>query len=155
MEEDFRGVAGGGVRQAGARRKFVKHASAKIAKEFSAGYKEEVWGQESGPQIALPARPILTMAVTFHIPGALRDFTGGKAVVEISSSATVVSEALRALCTQYPGIRDRIATEQWEMRQHINVFVGDENIRFTGGLATRIKDGAKISIVPAISGGDH
>ena len=93
------------------------------------------------------------MPLTFHIPAALREFTGGNAVVEISSSSAVVGDALRDLCAQYPGIRDRIATEQWEMRPHINVFVGDENIRFTGGLATRIKDGAKISIVPAISGG--
>jgi molybdopterin synthase sulfur carrier subunit len=95
------------------------------------------------------------MSVTFHIPGALREFTGGEAIVEIPSSPTVVGDALRELCARYPGIRDRIATEQWETRQHINVFVGDENIRFTGGLATRIKDGAKISIVPAISGGRH
>lgn len=95
------------------------------------------------------------MSLIFHIPGGLREFTGGNAQVEITSGATVVGEALRALCDRYPGIRDRIATEQWEMRPHINVFVGDENIRFTGGLATRIQDGARISIVPAISGGHH
>jgi molybdopterin converting factor small subunit len=95
----------------------------------------------------------MTMSVTFHIPGALREFTGGNAVIEIPSSATVVGDALRELCARYPGIRDRIATEQWEMRPHINIFVGDENIRFTGGLVTPIADGTKISIVPAISGG--
>ena len=67
----------------------------------------------------------------------------------------MVGDALKDLCTRYPGIRDRIATEQWEIRQHINIFVGDENIRFTGGLATRIRDGVSISIVPAISGGKN
>ena len=67
----------------------------------------------------------------------------------------MVGDALKDLCTRYPGIRDRIATEQWEIRQHINIFVGDENIRFTGGLATRIPDGVSISIVPAISGGKN
>jgi molybdopterin converting factor small subunit len=94
------------------------------------------------------------MSITFHIPGALREFTDGQAIVEIPSSSTMVGDALRELCGRYPGIRDRLATEQWELRQHINVFVGEENIRFTGGLATRIHEGARVSIVPAISGGD-
>jgi molybdopterin converting factor small subunit len=93
------------------------------------------------------------MSVTFHIPGALREFAGGQAVVEIASSPVVLRDALEKLCGLYPGIRDRIATEQWAIRDHINIFVGDENIRFTGGLATRITDGTQISIVPAISGG--
>jgi molybdopterin synthase sulfur carrier subunit len=91
--------------------------------------------------------------VTFHIPGALRGFTRGQATVEIQSSPTVVEDALKELCSLYPGIRDRIATEQGEIRPHINVFVGNEDIRFTGGLATQIPPGAKISIVPAVSGG--
>ena len=95
----------------------------------------------------------MTMPVTFHIPGALREFTDGNAVIQIASSSTILGDALKELCARYPGIRDRIATEQWELRQHINIFVGDENIRFTGGLATPIANGAKISIVPAISGG--
>jgi molybdopterin converting factor small subunit len=53
----------------------------------------------------------------------------------------------------YPGIRDRISTEQETIREHVNVFVGNEDIRFTGGLATPIRDRAEISIVPSISGG--
>jgi molybdopterin converting factor small subunit len=60
---------------------------------------------------------------------------------------------LQALWKTHPGIRDRIATEQGEIRQHINVFVGNEDIRYTGGLATPITDGCEISIVPAVSGG--
>jgi molybdopterin converting factor small subunit len=53
----------------------------------------------------------------------------------------------------YPGIRDRVATEQGLVREHINIFVGEENIRYTGGLATPVPSGAEISIVPAVSGG--
>jgi molybdopterin converting factor small subunit len=91
--------------------------------------------------------------VTFHIPGALREFTGGRTKVEIEASPRVLGDALKALWTRYPGIHDRIATEQGEIRQHINVFVGNEEIRYTGGLATPIPAGSEISIVAAVSGG--
>jgi molybdopterin synthase sulfur carrier subunit len=93
------------------------------------------------------------VSVTFHIPGTLRDFTGGRTQVEIEASPGVLGDALKALWTRYPGIRDRITTEQGQIRQHINVFVGNEDIRYTGGLATPIRDGSEISIVPAVSGG--
>jgi len=93
------------------------------------------------------------VSVTFHIPGALRDFTGGRPKVEIEASPRVLGDALKALWTCYPGIRDRIATEQGQIRQHINVFVGNEDVRYTGGLATPISAGSEISIVPAVSGG--
>ena len=93
------------------------------------------------------------MPVTFHIPGALREFTAGRSTVEIADSPATLSDALLALWTLYPGVRDRIATEQGQVREHINIFVGDENVRYTGGLATKIAAGSQISIVPAVSGG--
>jgi molybdopterin converting factor small subunit len=67
--------------------------------------------------------------------------------------AATVSEALQALWVACPGIRDRVVTEQGLIRQHINVFVGTEDVRYTGGLATPISPGAEVSIVPAVSGG--
>lgn len=93
------------------------------------------------------------MPVTFYIPGALREFTAGRSTVEIVESAATLAEALSALWTLYPGVRDRIATEQGQVREHINIFVGDEDIRYTGGLATKLASGSHISIVPAVSGG--
>ena len=51
------------------------------------------------------------------------------------------------------GIRDRVVNEQGNVREHINIFVGDENIRFTSGLATPLRGGSEITIVPAVSGG--
>ncbi len=93
------------------------------------------------------------MPVTFHIPGALREFTDGRSTVEIEQSPLVLADALSALWRLYPGIRARMATEQGEVREHINVFIGDENMRYTGGLASPISDGCEISIVPAVSGG--
>ena len=93
------------------------------------------------------------MPVTFHIPGALREFTAGHSRVQIEHSPQTLAEALSALWTIYPGVRDRIATEQGQVREHINIFIGDENIRYTGGLASSVLDGCEISIVPAVSGG--
>jgi molybdopterin synthase sulfur carrier subunit len=93
------------------------------------------------------------MPVTFHIPGALREFTGGHGKVEIEHTPTTLADALSALSILYPGVRDRIATEQGQIREHINIFIGDEDVRYTGGLASSVSAGSEISIVPAISGG--
>ena len=93
------------------------------------------------------------MAIIFYIPGTLRQFTSGKGRVEIEGSPSTVGEALSALWMLYPGVRDRVATEQGAVREHINIFVGNEAVRYTGGLATPIRDGVEISIVPAVSGG--
>jgi molybdopterin synthase sulfur carrier subunit len=91
--------------------------------------------------------------VTFHIPGVLREFTGGRTTVEIQQSPATLADALSALWALYPGVRDRIATEQGQIRQHINIFIGDENVRYTGGLASAVPERCTISIVPAVSGG--
>ena len=93
------------------------------------------------------------MLVTFYIPSYLRNYTNDRSEVKVNTSASTVGDALTALWKTYPGIRDRVVTEQGEVRQHVNVFVGEENIRDTGGLATGVKDGCEITIVPNISGG--
>jgi molybdopterin synthase sulfur carrier subunit len=91
--------------------------------------------------------------VIFHIPRPLREFTAGKPEVEIANSPATLADALSDLWRLYPGLRDRVATEQGEIREHINIFIGDEDVRFTGGLTSRLSAGSEISIVPAISGG--
>jgi molybdopterin synthase sulfur carrier subunit len=93
------------------------------------------------------------VAVTFYIPGPLRVFSEGLQNVEIETSPTTVREALEVLCRKYPGIRDRLINEEGRLREHINIFVGDENIRETGDFSTRVPPGAEISIIPAVSGG--
>lgn len=93
------------------------------------------------------------MPVTFYIPGPLRSFAGGKSEIVIEPPPATLADALEALWECCPGIRDRVVTEQRQIREHINVFVGNENVRFTGGLQTPVPDGAEIAIIPAISGG--
>ena len=93
------------------------------------------------------------MTVRFCIPGPLRSLTGGHGHVEVETSGDRLRDALEALFTAHPGIRDRILTERGEIRQHVNVFVGNDDARSTGGLATPLAHGMEISIIPAISGG--
>jgi molybdopterin synthase sulfur carrier subunit len=93
------------------------------------------------------------VAVTVYIPGPLRSFSGGKQLVELQNSPPTLREALEELWRRCPGIRDRMVNEQGRLREHINIFVGKEDVRYTGEFATRIASGAEISILPAVSGG--
>ena len=93
------------------------------------------------------------MAVSFLIPAFLRPYAAGASRIQLDDESTTVLEALRALRARHPGVWDRVLTEEGVVRQHVNVFVGDESIRYTGGLATPVAPGAVISIVPAVSGG--
>lgn len=93
------------------------------------------------------------MPVTIYIPNPLREFCEGQSKVEIEESPATLAGVLSALWLLFPGLRDRIATEQGDIRQHINIFIEDEDVRFTGGLTSHVPTGARISIVPSISGG--
>lgn len=93
------------------------------------------------------------MALTFHIPGPLRTFTQGRGQVQVAGEAATLGAALELLWRAYPGIRDRVLTEEGQIREHINVFVGNEAVRYTGGLGTPVSAASEISIIPAISGG--
>lgn len=93
------------------------------------------------------------MAVIVFIPGDLRPFAAGRAQVRIDPAPATVGEALERLWALHPGARDRVLTETGDVRTHVNVFVGPESIRTSAGLATALRDGSEITIVPAVSGG--
>jgi sulfur-carrier protein len=93
------------------------------------------------------------MPVTFHIPGPLRAFCGGSHYVRIDSSPATLRDAFEELCKQCPGMRDRVVNEEGQLREHVNIFVGNEDIRYTGDFSTPLRSGAEISILPAVSGG--
>lgn len=91
------------------------------------------------------------MAVTIRIPSVLRTLTNGKETIELA--ATTVDEALAKLEAAHPGIKARLCDDNGKLRRFVNVFVGEEDIRFLDGQATAVKDGELIDIVPAIAGG--
>ena len=71
----------------------------------------------------------------------------------IAAPGKTVAEVLAVLWERHPGLRDRIVTELGTVREHVNLFMNEENIRYTGGLTTPVGEGAEIHIIPAISGG--
>ena len=93
------------------------------------------------------------MTVHFWIPGPLRSMTDGRSQVDLDTSGGTLQDALEALFAAHPAIRDRVLTERGEIREHVNVFVGKNEARSMGGLASPVADGTEISIIPAISGG--
>jgi molybdopterin converting factor small subunit len=79
--------------------------------------------------------------------------TGGSSSVDVETSGSTLQDAFEALFAAHPGLRDRVLTERGEIREHVNVFVGNNEARLTGGLATPLADGIEVSVIPAISGG--
>jgi sulfur-carrier protein len=93
------------------------------------------------------------MAVTVRVPGPLRRLTNGSA--EVSVEGGTVKAALQSLDTTYPGFRDRLYDESGNLRQFINIYVNDSDIRFGQGLDTPVGERDELSIVPAVAGGLH
>ena len=93
------------------------------------------------------------MSYVFFIPGPLRELAGNRGQVRLDGRAESVSDALSLLWDRFPGVRDRVITEVGDVRPHVNIFVDGESIRDADGLQTRIRDGAEIYILPAVSGG--
>ena len=87
------------------------------------------------------------------IPGPLQPYASGRREIALAARPRTVADALRAVAETHPGIRERVVTEQGELRPHINIFVGPDNIRDGEGLATLVPPDAEISILPAVSGG--
>jgi molybdopterin converting factor small subunit len=91
------------------------------------------------------------MSVTVRIPTILRTYTGGES--EVSAEGATLAEVLDDLEANHTGIRARILDDAGEIRRFVNVYVGNDDVRFLDGLATATPDGAQLSIIPAVAGG--
>lgn len=91
------------------------------------------------------------MAITVRIPTPLRKFTGDKDAILVEGAT--VAAALAALDAKAPGLKAKIVDDDGKVRRFINIYAGEEDIRFLDGLNTPLADGAEISIIPAIAGG--
>jgi len=91
------------------------------------------------------------MSATVRIPTILRNYTGGAG--EVSAEGSKLSEILDSLEGNHPGIRGRILDDSGALRRFVNVYVGDDDVRFIGGLEAEVSDGSRISIIPAVAGG--
>ena len=91
------------------------------------------------------------MAITIEIPTAFRRFTEGKPKVD--SGAITVAEALNDLTSRFPALSRHVRDEQGQIRQFLNVYLNEEDIRFLGGESCTLKDGDRVLLVPSIAGG--
>ena len=91
------------------------------------------------------------MPVSVRIPTILRTYTGGES--EVSASGATLAEVLDDLDARYAGIKGRILDESGELRRFVNVYVGNEDVRFLDHLATPTPEGTQISVIPAVAGG--
>jgi molybdopterin synthase sulfur carrier subunit len=91
------------------------------------------------------------MPVRVRVPGPLRRLTGGSA--EVTVDGATVAAALGDLERSYPGFHDRLYDSDGQLRQFINIYVNDSDIRFSQGLETPVGERDEVSIVPAVAGG--
>jgi molybdopterin synthase sulfur carrier subunit len=90
------------------------------------------------------------MAIEVRIPTILRTYTNGEKAVP--GEGATLSELIDNLETAHPGIKDRLI-EGADLRRFVNVYVNDEDVRFTGGLETGLSDGDQVVVLPAVAGG--
>jgi MoaD family protein len=90
------------------------------------------------------------MAVKVQIPTPMRQHTEDKAVVEVSGAT--VQGVLEDLGKRYPGISSRIF-ENGQVRRFVNLYLNEEDVRYLDNLATPVKDGDELAIIPAVAGG--
>lgn len=89
--------------------------------------------------------------VSVRIPTILRTFTGGES--EVKASGDTLRAVISDLDANYSGIAARILDDNGKIRRFVNVYVGDEDVRFTEGLDTPTPEGAQVSVIPAVAGG--
>jgi len=91
------------------------------------------------------------MTCKVRISSPLRRFAGGAR--EFQVEAATVGDLIRVIEADHPGFAAKVIDDQGQLRRFINIYVNQEDIRFAGGLATPLKDGDEVSIIPAIAGG--
>jgi len=91
------------------------------------------------------------MSITIRIPTPLRPYVGGSK--EITGNAGTVAEVLTSLSAMYPDLRRHLFNEEGKLRSFVNIYLGDEDVRYLQGSDTPVPDGATLSIVPSVAGG--
>ena len=92
------------------------------------------------------------MAIELRVPTILRTYTGGEKAV--TGGGSTLAEFIDDVNGAHPGLKERIVEgEPGELRRFVNVYVNDEDVRFTGGLETGVKDGDVVVVLPAVAGG--
>ena len=93
------------------------------------------------------------MSVSIVIPTPLRQYASGQKTVAVNG--TTVGQALDALTTAHPDLRRHLFSEDGQLRSFVNVYLGDEDVRYLNRGETPLTNGATLSIVPSVAGGGN
>ena len=93
------------------------------------------------------------MAIEVKIPTILRTYTGGAKAVE--ANGETLAALIDDLDSSHAGLKGRLITDDGDLHRFVNVYVNDEDVRFTGSLDTKLKDGDSVTILPAVAGGSR
>lgn len=93
------------------------------------------------------------MPVTIEIPTAFRRFTDG--APRVDCSASTVAEALDTLTKRFPGLSRHVRDDSGQIRQFLNIYLNEEDIRFLGGESCALREGDRVLLVPSIAGGSR
>ena len=91
------------------------------------------------------------MPIEVRIPTILRTYTGGEKAVE--ADGATLRDLVDDLESRYAGLRARLVDDEGSLRRFVNVYLNDEDVRFLGGLDTKLGDGDTVTVLPAVAGG--
>ena len=93
----------------------------------------------------------MSMPVQVRIPTILRPDAGGQAVVD--ANGATLGEIFDDLVTRFPGLKDKVITEDGQLHKFVNVYVNDDDARYLDKLASKVADDDVITVLPAVAGG--
>jgi molybdopterin synthase sulfur carrier subunit len=93
------------------------------------------------------------MSVQVVLPGVLADLAGGSKHLDVQPEGGTLADLLDALAAEHPRLTRRIRDETGTVRRFVNVYVDGEDVRFQDGLATTVRDGAEVQVLPSVAGG--
>ena len=93
------------------------------------------------------------MTVQVLLPGVLASLAGGEKHLAVEPAGETLGDLLDALAAEHPMLARRIRDETGQVRRFVNVYVDGDDVRFQGGLATQVRDGAEVQVLPSVAGG--
>ena len=93
------------------------------------------------------------MSVQVVLPGVLADLAGGSKHLDVEPPGPTLADLLDELASRHPLLGRRIRDETGQVRRFVNVYVDGDDVRFGQGLATEVRDGAEVQVLPSVAGG--
>jgi molybdopterin synthase sulfur carrier subunit len=91
------------------------------------------------------------VSINVRIPTILRTYTQDQS--QVSADGATLTDVLDSLESSFPGIKARVVDDEGKLRRFVNIYVAEEDVRFSQGLDTPTPDGSQVSIIPAVAGG--